>query len=108
MKLFFETALQPWFFLLTLPIGFLICFFLDMRTFSHWVSLILDLSVLLLGTIALIGSLLVSNEKSLRLYHLLGLVTGGILYTGGIGKVRRLFRKGLRSRKKDSQSVMQK
>lgn len=88
MKLFFETESQPFFFLLTLPLGFFLCFFLDLENIPFIIRLVLDLIVLVCCGICLVLFVLLSRDQALRLYHLLGLVCGALLYLGGIGKIR--------------------
>lgn len=89
MKLFFETALQRNVFLLTVPVGFAICFLLDGQVKSILIQTIIDLCVLVGAGFVLVLLVLFSADSTLRIYHFLGLFCGAILYACGVGKCRR-------------------
>ena len=89
MKFFFETEIQSTVFLLTVAGGFLLCMLLDVNLKSVLVQAVLDL-LLLTGTGAgIVLFMMFSQDPSLRIYHLLGLMCGSILYICGIGRGRR-------------------
>lgn len=105
MMLFFETSKQAWCFLAAVPVGFLIALCLCIGKKEGMIRLLLDL--LLLGScgVALIGMLLFFREGFLRLYHLLGMMLGAILYLNGICQVKRKISrrfKEKRQRKEES------
>ena len=91
MKLFFETAGQAQAFLAAVPLGLVL-------------AACLDASVLMMLTagFALMGMMLLSRDEALRLYHLLAILTGALLYTQGIGRLVRLIGAWLKKRKKSA------
>ena len=48
------------------------------------------------------GMMLLSRDEALRLYHLLAILTGALLYTQGIGRLVRLTGAWLKKRKKSA------
>lgn len=94
MKLFFETALQMKFFLLMIPLGFIVCFLLDNGMTSVAFRFVLDLLVMILCGFCIVLYMLVLDETSIRFYHMLGLICGSILYMCGAAR----FRRGLAKR----------
>ena len=99
MKLFFETAVQKNVFLLTLPVGFLVCFLLDTQIPSILIQTFLDFGVLISTGVILVLLVLFSDGSTLRIYHLLGLISGAILYVCGVGICRRKVKLWYRQRK---------
>jgi len=89
MKLFFETGIQMRFFLVTLPLGFLVCFLLDVGASSPVLRLIADLMVLFLCGVCLVWFLLLFDDTAVRGYHLLGVLAGAILYMSGAMRCRK-------------------
>ena len=96
MKLFFETTRQAGCFLCMVPIGFVMSLCTDISIKAGKIQPVLDVLITLLTGISVLGGVVLLGENQLRLYHMLGMTTGAILYTQGIGKMIRLFR-----RKKD-------
>ena len=86
MTLFFETAGQAQAFLAAVPLGLLL-------------AACLDASVLA-GPLRPVADVLM-----MRLYHLLALLTGAVLYTQGIGRLVRLIRARLKKAKKTDGSA---
>ena len=99
MKLFFETAVQKSAFLMSLPVGFMICLILDTKVRSTLIQAVLDLGVLASTGFILVLLVLFSSDASLRIYHLLGFFGGAILYVCGIGKCRKKVKKWYSKRK---------
>lgn len=100
MKLFFESGIQMRLFLVTLPLGFLVSFLLDSRTNPSTVlRLIADLLILFLCGTCLVLFLLLFDDTAIRGYHLLGVLSGSILYMSGVGKCRRTIDDWFRKRK---------
>lgn len=88
MTLFFETAHQVWSFLGAVPAGFLVALCLDAGRNEGIIRMALDLlllSVLGLGTVVMIS---LFRDQSLRLYHLLGMLLGAILYLQGLCRLK--------------------
>ncbi len=96
MKLFFETSGQASAFLLTVPLGFLLAFFLDTHHSFSMFRMWADLSVILLTGILILILLLYSNSAFFRLYHMLGILIGTILYTEGLHQLRKRYRRNKR------------
>ncbi len=92
MNLFFETAHQAGSFLAAAPIGFVVAMGLDVGRRGGIARFLLDVLVLSAAGLALVVLLLLGREESMRLYHMLGLGVGALLYSGGIGKLSRLAR----------------
>lgn len=96
MNLFFETAGQSLCFLLAIPIGLLLAFLLDGSHGEGIARAVMDvLSLIGAGTALLALTVFLQDEK-LRMYHVLGMLVGCILYTGGVGRLRRGIRNRLR------------
>ena len=87
MKLFFDTNLQAVVFLLSVPTGFLAACFLSSGIKNTCLQMILDILTLLLAGTVLAALILIFRENGLRSYHLLGLLTGAILYLCGLSRV---------------------
>lgn len=91
MNLFFETTVQANCFLCMVPVGFAIAACLDVSAFLGRFRLLLDILVLLLAGMGVLMLISVMQEGSLRAYHLLGLLTGAIVYLQGIGRLLRMI-----------------
>lgn len=98
MNLFFETAGQAGCFLIMLPIGFAAAACLDAGAAAGRLRPALDVLVLLLAGVALLLAVVLLRENAVRAYHLLGLLTGAVLYVCGVGRAIRLM--GARRRRK--------
>lgn len=107
MNLFFETANQAGCFLAAAPIGFAAAMGLDLGMKKGISRFVLDVLVLSAAGIALVGLLLLGREESLRIYHLLGLGVGALLYSGGIGRLGRLFSEKMQKKKQEKQRKRQ-
>ena len=57
------------------------------------------------GAAALMAMMLLARDEALRLYHLLAILTGAVLYTQGIGRLVRLIRERLQKAKKSDDSA---
>lgn len=90
MKLFFETASQVCSFLSAVPVGFGAALCIDLGKNSGMLRLWIDLLLVTACGASLFWLVYVLQEESLRLYHLLGLVCGALIYLRGMGTVFRL------------------
>lgn len=97
MKLFFETEAQASCFLLAVPIGFLLTFFLDSEWIHGWMRIVFDLLLMYCAACALLMLSVFSREEQIRIYHWLGLLLGSVLYLCGIGRIRTHLRMRFRS-----------
>ncbi len=98
MNLFFETANQAQCFLAAVPIGFATAMGLDIGRREGIVRFLMDVLILAMSGLSLILLLLLLHEGAIRLYHLLGLGVGALLYINGVGKLMRLLRRRLQKR----------
>jgi len=89
MKLFFETAHQANCFLLMIPLGFALAFLLDADVLAGPIRLLIDCLLILASGAAALATIVFWRENSLRLYHMLGLFTGAVLYVHGLGRLVR-------------------
>lgn len=112
MKLFFETSSQASFFLLMLPFGFVVALCLHAGSGGGLLRLIQDLVVLLLSGVAAALMLLSTRDETLRFYHLLGIITGALLYFAGVGRgvawLRRKIRQAGRNQPADEEIIKHK
>ena len=92
MKLFFETENQALVFLLTVPIGMLLFFFLDGREEQGVWRFVMDLLSFCICGASLFMLFWGFGQEILRIYHLLGLVTGGMLYMKGMSRILLIIR----------------
>ena len=99
MKLFFETAGQAQAFLAAVPLGLVLAACLDASVLAGPLA---DVLMMLTAGFALMGMMLLSRDEALRLYHLLAILTGALLYTQGIGRLVRLAGAWLKKRKKSA------
>ena len=91
MNLFFETSGQAWRFLCVVPLGFAAALCLDAQS-SGVLRVLADIVLLMsvgMGTLVVI---VFCGDARTRLYHLLALVTGALLYWQGMGKIIRHIR----------------
>ena len=93
MTLFFETLQQSSSFLAAILLGMLIAAGLCFCSPGGMCRMILDLIVLLSGGIALILLTVLLRDMSVRLYHLLGIFCGSILYLCGIDALGKRMKK---------------
>lgn len=84
MKLFFETAAQASVFLLTVPLGLLLAFLVDLSGRSGALRPLWDVLIMLAGFAAAGAAIVIFGDSGLRIYHLLALLTGMLLYLLGI------------------------
>lgn len=89
MKLFFETAHQANCFLLMIPLGLMLAFLLDADVCTGRIRLLFDCLLIVAAGAAVLLSIAFWRESSLRLYHLLGIFVGAVLYVHGIGRLIR-------------------
>lgn len=86
MKLFFETGDQAAFFLLMIPCGFLMALCIHTGPASGLLRFALDLMVMLAGAACTVGLLFSGKDEVLRVYHMLGILTGSLLYLSGASR----------------------
>lgn len=92
VRLFFETSIQAEAFLFTMPLGFLVAACFDLTSFASKGRVLVDVLLMLLCAAALLTGIALMGEAGLRLYHLLALLIGALLYTQGIGRVFKALR----------------
>lgn len=100
MKLFFETAGQAQAFLAAVPLGLLLAACLDASAAAGPLRPVVDVALLLLCGLSLMGLLLFTRDGAMRMYHLLAVLTGAILYSGGVGRLARALGRRIKKRKK--------
>lgn len=83
MKLFFETAGQAQAFLTAVPLGLLLAACLDASALTGPLRPLADALLVLGGGLALMAAMLLVRDETLRMYHLLALLTGAVLYRPG-------------------------
>ena len=105
MTLFFETAGQAQAFLAAVPLGLLLAACLDASVLAGPLRPVADVLVMLTAAASLMAMMLLARDEALRLYHLLALLTGAVLYTQGIGRLVRLIRARLIKAKKTDGSA---
>lgn len=87
MKLFFETSTQAMVFLLMLPLGILFAAGIDIAGFIRIAKPLWDLLLVLLLGLSLGISVILLGDQGLRMYHLLAVLCGCLLYMLGIRRV---------------------
>ena len=87
MTLFFETSTQADLFLKTVLLGLMLACCLDVLNIKSYLSVVVDTVVFCLLAACLILIMIIFQQESLRIYHLLGCMSGSIIYWFGIGKV---------------------
>ena len=85
MKLFFETSTQACCFAAMIPFGYFLSLGLSVRIRHSVVRFAADLLLLIVSAAVVVFFLLFTGEPSLRLYHILGILTCSVLYMAGIG-----------------------
>lgn len=94
MRLFFETSLQAEAFLAAVPLGFFLAAGFDLTSAVRRGRAVLDVLLLLACAGALLCLMRFMKDEGLRLYHLLALCAGALLYVRGVGGLlRALFRR---------------
>lgn len=105
MRLFFETGGQASAFLLTLPLGFLLALFLDVTRYTGHLRPVLDVCVLVGCALTFLVLTLLMRDQSARLFHVLAILTGALLYTCGVGRLfhgaARMLKKHQKKNKKE-------
>lgn len=101
MKLFFETSGQAQAFLAAVPLGMILAAALDMSRYAGKLKPLVDVTTLLLCSLSLIILTLALRDASLRLYHVLAVAIGALLYTGGIGRLIKAAQKRFGKKTKD-------
>ncbi len=91
MNLFFQTHLQAQLFLVSLPIGFLLTLCLDLLSRTSFLRILLDVVCIVVFAFLFLGYTLILRDSTLRIYHFLAILCGGILYWCGIGQLLRLL-----------------
>jgi len=89
MSLFFETSSQANCLLYMLPLGFAVSFCMDAGRLYKSVRLLADVSALCATGLMVLLIMVLCNENTLRIYHLLGVISGMYLYSQGAGKIIR-------------------
>lgn len=105
MTLFFETVGQAQAFLAAVPLGLLLAACLDASVLAGPLRPVADVLMMLAAAASLMAMMLLARDEALRLYHLLALLTGAVLYTQGIGRLVRLIRARLKKAKKTDGSA---
>ncbi len=106
MKLFFETAGQAQRFLIMVPLGFALALCLDADAWTGRLRAAADCLFLLLCGWLMLCTICVLRENSLRIYHMLGLLTGAILYLLGVGRIVRTIRRRIFLRRQEKERHM--
>lgn len=97
--LFFETGGQAAVFLLMVPFGWGMALLLHLSGRAGRWRLLTDVLLLLAGGLAFFLFCMMQREDGLHLYHLLAVLTGGLLYRlGARSLLERLFPKAKKSR----------
>ena len=99
MTLFFETGRQSSCFLAALPLGFFTTACLCWGGAGGFFRLAADLVLLACGGTAMVFLLGLSGEHTLRIYHILGLLTGAFLYLHGCNPLLKHILKHLREKR---------
>jgi len=89
MNLFFETGSQAFSFLSMVPVGFAAAFCMEIGRFHTSIRALTDVFVMLAAGFVVLVIIVFCRENTLRLYHLLGLLTGTVIYMQGVGKIIR-------------------
>ena len=104
MRLFFETSVQAEAFLFTVPLGMLLAAGFDLTAAAKRCRVLLDVLLFLLCAIALLYWIRLMRDEGLRMYHLLALCVGMLLYVRGVGALARAVIRRLRSRSSRDQT----
>ena len=87
MKLFFETSTQAMVFLLMMPLGILFAAGIDVAGFIRIAKPLWDLLLVLLLGLSLGVGIILLGDQGLRMYHLLAVLFGSLLYLLGIRRI---------------------
>jgi hypothetical protein len=101
MKLFFETAAQASLFLATIPLGFGIAVLIDLAGRAGTLKPLWDVLAMLTCFGSLAFTVVLLGDGGLRVYHLLSVLIGALLYRLGLrsllsavcSRIRKLFKK---------------
>ena len=102
MKLFFETSAQGAVFLMMLPVGMLLAICVDVCGLSGVLRPLWDLVAVLLCFAAIGVCVVLLDDTSLRLYHVLAVLTGYLLYALGLRRGMHWLRRAVT--KKDTRA----
>lgn len=104
MKLFFETSIQARAFLSAVPLGLALGVLLNLETCLPGWKALWDVLLMLLCAAGLGMLLFWTGEGRLRIYHLLAVATGLLLYRCGAGcilsKIKAAFSETIQRKKK--------
>ena len=104
MKLFFETSIQARAFLSAVPLGLMLGVLLNLEACLPGWTALWDILLMLLCAAGLGMLLFWTEEGRLRIYHLLAVGTGLLLYRCGAGcilsKIKATFSPGKNAREK--------
>ena len=81
-------------------LGLLLAACLDASALTGPLRPLADALLVLGGGLALMVAMLLVRDETLRMYHLLALLTGAVLYSQGIGRLVRMARARIQKRKK--------
>lgn len=95
MRLFFETSAQAEAFLFTIPLGLLLAAGFDLTFWVRRGRALMDVALLLLCAAALLYLIAFMRDEGLRVYHLLALCIGAVIYTQGVGRLLRTLKRRL-------------
>lgn len=92
MKLFFETSAQGSIFLMMLPVGMLLAICVDLCGLSGTFRPLWDLCAVLVCFAAIGFGIVLLDDTSLRMYHVLAVLTGYLLYALGVRRLLQTLR----------------
>ena len=101
MNLFFETSRQSIAFLLCIPIGFLISLGLGSRNGRGWMQFAVDFTVLAAGALGFMLLFVCADERTLRVYHVLGALCGALLYAMGFYRIQMKIRQIMQRKRQE-------
>ncbi|MBE5801163.1 MAG: hypothetical protein E7319_02640 [Clostridiales bacterium] len=96
MKRFFETSGQASIFLAMVPLGLLLALCIDVSSVWKKSKAFWDIVAVLLCGLALAMMVVLFQDEQLRIYHLLALLVGVILYTCGFHRVWQWGKRGIK------------
>ncbi len=108
MKLFFETAQQASVFLLILPIGIAFGVCIDLCACFGTTRPLFEVAAAFLCFLLIGAALVLLNDNTLRLYHLLAFISGWILYSIGLRRLLKAVLKYVTNLKKTLQNKQEK
>lgn len=104
MSLFFETSRQSVIFLAFVPFGVLLAMLFSALRRAGRFRALLDVLCLLMSSVAFLCVIVMTKDDGLRLYQLLAVAIGALLYTLGIERALNLTLKKLGSRRQNNAS----